>query len=146
ATAPLRIEQQPTVGESAAGLLRTALCVETRNGILHVFTPPVEDADAYIELIAAIERAASSVGTPVRVEGYPPPYDPRLGKFAVTPDPGVIEVNIQPAYSWDEMSRNTSVLYDEARQARLSTEKFMLDGRHAGTGGGNHVVLGGGTP
>jgi uncharacterized protein (DUF2126 family)/transglutaminase-like putative cysteine protease len=136
----------PKPGVSASGLLRTAICVEPREGMLHVFAPPVEEVDDWVDLVAAIERAASSVGTPVRIEGYPPPGDPRLGKFAVTPDPGVIEVNIHPAFSWGELAGNTEILYEEARQARLTTEKFMLDGRHAGTGGGNHVVLGGGVP
>jgi uncharacterized protein (DUF2126 family)/transglutaminase-like putative cysteine protease len=140
------VEQPPRAGESATGLLRTALCVEPREGILHVFMPPLDDTDAYIELVAAIERAASSLATPVRIEGYAPPADPRLGKFAVTPDPGVLEVNIHPAPSWSDLSRNTTALYEEAHLCRLGTEKFMIDGRHTGTGGGNHVVLGGPTP
>src|SRR4249920_2039289 len=83
---------------------------------------------------------------PVVLEGYLPPNDPRLKRFAVTPDPGVIEVNIHPAHNWDELTENTRTLYDEARLARLGTEKFMLDGRHTGTGGGNHVTVGGPTP
>jgi uncharacterized protein (DUF2126 family) len=57
----------------------------------------------------------------------------------------VIEVNIHPASDWDELSHNVTALYEEARLARLGTEKFMLDGRHTGTGGGNHVTIGGPT-
>ncbi len=80
--------------------------------------------------------------TPVLLEGYTPPYDPRLNTIRVTPDPGVIEVNMHPAASWDELVKNTPALYEEARLTRLATEKFMLDGRHTGTGGGNHIIVG----
>ncbi len=80
------------------------------------------------------------------MEGYEPPHDHRLKRFAITPDPGVIEVNIHPAHSWGELLSNTQAVYKEARLARLATEKFMLDGRHTGTGGGNHVTIGGATP
>jgi uncharacterized protein (DUF2126 family)/transglutaminase-like putative cysteine protease len=129
-----------------ADVVRTALCTETREGILHVFMPPLASAEAYLDLVAAVEACAGEISTPVRVEGYAPPRDPRIGQLAVTPDPGVIEVNIHPARSWDDLVSNTTTLYEEARQARLATEKFMVDGRHTGTGGGNHVVLGGATP
>src|SRR5262249_581454 len=122
-------------------VVRTALCVEPREGRLHVFMPPVEDAEDYLTLAAAVEATAADLRTPVLLEGYAPPFDPRLDHFHVTPDPGVIEVNVHPAHGWDELARNTTTLYEEAHQARLSTEKFMLDGRHTGTGGGNHVIL-----
>jgi uncharacterized protein (DUF2126 family)/transglutaminase-like putative cysteine protease len=133
-------------GESARDVVRTALCVEVRNDILHVFFPPLELLEDYLALIAAVEATAKQLATPVRVEGYAPPSDIRLKKFAVTPDPGVIEFNIQPSATWRELVANTKTLYEEARLARLGTEKFMLDGKHTGTGGGNHVTVGGDTP
>jgi uncharacterized protein (DUF2126 family)/transglutaminase-like putative cysteine protease len=130
----------------ADAVVRTALAVEARQGRLWVFLPPVGSAEDYIELIAAIEETAARVNMPVLVEGYPPPYDSRLRVIKVTPDPGVIEVNIHPAHNWRELIDNTIALYEEARESRLGTEKFMLDGRHTGTGGGNHVTLGGNSP
>ncbi len=139
-------DQQPVVGQSASWVVRTAICVEPREGRLHVFMPPLRRLEDYLELLAAIEDTAEELSTPVVIEGEAPPYDPRMNHLKVTPDPGVIEVNIQPAHSWDELVHTTTVLYEEARLSRLGTEKFMLDGRHSGTGGGNHVVLGGATP
>jgi uncharacterized protein (DUF2126 family)/transglutaminase-like putative cysteine protease len=133
-------------GESAKQVVRTALCVEVRNGILHVFMPPLALLEDYLALVTAIETVAASLKTPVRLEGYTPPSDDRLKKFAVTPDPGVIEFNIHPTTSWRELVANTKTLYEEARLSRLGTEKFMLDGKHSGTGGGNHVTVGGVTP
>jgi len=137
---------RPERGRSAGGLVRTALCIEPRNGVLHVFMPPTSTLEEYLDLVAAIEDTATELHQPIRVEGYTPPSDYRLERLQVTPDPGVIEVNIHPVKNWKDLVRNTEILYEEARQTRLGTEKFMIDGRHTGTGGGNHVVLGGATP
>lgn len=126
--------------------VRSALCVEPRDGHLHVFLPPLTDLAHWLDLIAAIETVAAELEMPVVLEGYPAPYDARLQRMSVTPDPGVIEVNIHPANNWQELVDHTEALYEEARLARLGTEKFMVDGRHTGTGGGNHVTLGGATP
>src|SRR6266850_128529 len=135
----------PKPGESAAGVVRSALCVEPRHGRLHVFMPPVGSTEDYLDLVAAIEATASALKTPIVMEGTPPPSHSRLNHFGVTPDPGVIEVNMHPAHSWNDLVMQTTVLYEEARVSRLGTEKFMLDGRHTGTGGGNHIVIGGPT-
>ena len=131
---------------SDPSVIRTALCVEPREGRLHVFMPPVARTEDYLDLLAAIEGTAAELSMPVIIEGEPPPTDPRLNHFTVTPDPGVIEVNLHPAHSWTDLVAYTTTLYEEARQSRLGTEKFMLDGRHTGTGGGNHIVVGGPTP
>lgn len=138
-------QKPPAPFESAADVVRTALCAEPRGGRLYLFMPPAEALEDYIELVAAIEDTARGMKLPVILEGYEPPKDPRLATLRVTPDPGVIEVNIHPAHSWEELVGQTTHLYEAAHQTRLSTEKFMLDGRHTGTGGGNHFVLGGAT-
>ncbi len=130
----------------AAPAPRTALCVEPRDGRLHVFLPPTSHLEHYLHLVAAVEDTAATLGETVILEGYPPPSDPRLRCIKVTPDPGVIEVNIHPARDWEDLVANTVTLYREARLSRLGTEKFMIDGRHTGTGGGNHVTIGGPTP
>ncbi|MGB5397094.1 MAG: transglutaminase family protein [Gammaproteobacteria bacterium] len=126
--------------------VRTALCIEPRNGNLHVFLPPISQLNHWLELIGHIETTAKELAMPIILEGYEAPHDHRLKRFSVTPDPGVIEVNIHPTSSWKQLVENTEILYEEAHQSRLGTEKFMLDGRHTGTGGGNHVTLGGASP
>jgi uncharacterized protein (DUF2126 family) len=140
----------PAVRSAAATtpgqVVRTALCVEPRQGRLHVFMPPLDHLEDYLDLVAAVERTAADLQMPIVLEGYLPPQDARIQQIKVTPDPGVIEVNTQPVGAWDELVENTIALYEDARQTRLGTEKFDLDGTHRGTGGGNHVVLGGATP
>jgi uncharacterized protein (DUF2126 family)/transglutaminase-like putative cysteine protease len=136
----------PYVGQSAPWIIRSALCIEPRHGRLHVFMPPCYTVEDYLDLITQIEETAAELNMPVIIEGYTPPNDPRLNNLKVTPDPGVIEVNMQPAHNWNELVNITSGIYEDARQTRLGCNKFMVDGRHTGTGGGNHIVMGGATP
>lgn len=141
--APLYHQSLPVIGQEEPGVVRTALCVEARNGMIHVFYPPLYTAEDWLDLTAAVEDTAAEMGRKIFIEGYEPPHDPRLLSFSVTPDPGVIEVNIHPASNWADQVQRTEELYNIARETGLATEKFMLDGRHVGTGGGNHVVMGG---
>ena len=159
---PQGFMQPPTRFESAHGFTRTALCVEARDprrasgpkaeaqgeksSMLYVFMPPLARLEDYLDLLTAIEATAEALKVKIVIEGYPPPRDPRLKVLQVTPDPGVIEVNIHPAHNWRELVQHTEFLYQAAFETRLSAEKFMTDGRHTGTGGGNHFVLGGATP
>nr|WP_249802245.1 MULTISPECIES: transglutaminase family protein [unclassified Bradyrhizobium] len=126
--------------------VRTAMSVEVRDGVLCAFMPPVEQIEDYLEMIAALEATAEEMQLQVHVEGYPPPFDPRVDVIKVTPDPGVIEVNVQPAKNWREAVDITVGLYEDAGKTRLGANRFLVDGRHTGTGGGNHVVVGGSSP
>ncbi|MGR8998309.1 MAG: transglutaminase family protein, partial [Gammaproteobacteria bacterium] len=140
---PEIIEQDP--GDDAAiqvEVPHTALCVEARNGRLYIFMPPLTMLEHYLELVAAIEATAESLALPIVMEGYEPPRDYRIERLMVTPDPGVIEVNIHPSKTWQELVEKTTILYEQAHLSRLGTEKFMQDGRHTGTGGGNHITMG----
>ena len=132
--------------DSELEIVHTALCIQPRDGRLYIFMPPLTRIENYLELVSFIESTAQTLGLPVIIEGYEPPWDPRVQKLQITPDPGVIEVNIHPSSTWPELVNNIQALYEEARLGRLGTEKFMLDGKHSGTGGGNHVTLGGATP
>lgn len=139
-------QQYSEADEDADDLVRTALCIEPRDGNLYIFMPPFVYLEQYLDLLTSIEQTAADLKLKIIIEGYTPPTDIRLEKFSISPDPGVIEVNVHPVSSWNELVKNTEILYEEARQARLSTEKFMLDGRHTGTGGGNHITVGADTP
>ncbi len=140
-------EQPPADAETPLqGVPHTAVCVECREGRLYIFFPPFTHIEHYLQLLAAVEATSTALSLPIILEGYDPPIDTRIERLLVTPDPGVIEVNIHPAKNWRDLSDNMTVLYEIARNCRLGTEKFMLDGRHTGTGGGNHITIGGATP
>ena len=136
---------RPARGQSARSSIKTAICAEVRNGTLYLFMPPLTVLEDYLDLVGHIEAVTASLGMRVLLEGYRPPEDDRLRQVLVTPDPGVIEVNVQPSSDWHGLQTQTELLYDEAAKIGLAPEKFMLDGRHTGTGGGNHFVLGGAT-
>ncbi|WP_135454070.1 transglutaminase family protein [Mycobacterium sp. DL99] len=142
----VRAEPDDAALEPADEAPTTALVAEIRSGFLYIYLPPTEELDDFVDLVARVESAAAKLDTPVVIEGYGPPPDPRIAAMSITPDPGVIEVNVAPTAGFAEQKAQLETLYEQARQARLSTESFDVDGTHGGTGGGNHITLGGITP
>ncbi len=124
----------------------TALCTQIVEGNLHLFLPPIKDINQFLDLLHTIEITAESLNIPVILEGYQAPYNKNIVKLAVTPDPGVVEVNVHPADSWQGITNIYDTLFQAADEVGLGTNKFMLDGKHTGTGGGNHITLGGSSP
>jgi len=145
-TVDVSVATKQQAGDLTKRNIRSTLCVEIREGSLYVFVPPLTSAESWVLLMGSIERACVKADVYPVIEGYEPPKDARLQSFRITPDPGVIEVNIHPSASFGELVSRTETLYEAARASRLGAEKFMVDGRHTGTGGGNHVTLGGHTP
>jgi uncharacterized protein (DUF2126 family) len=148
--AVLPLEAEPTALndtpiESPANSIRVAMAVEAKQGIIRIFVPPYTSARSFLDAIAAIENTAQETGFPVLIEGYPPSDHKAIGKFQITPDPGVIEANIHPASNWDDLVEITKILYEQARACRLGTEKYLRDGRRISTGGGAHITIGGET-
>ena len=135
----------PVTGESAKDSIRPALCVEAREGRLHVFLPYLPKLPDYLDLLAAVEDTCAFLRKPVWIEGYPPPADPRMRSFSITPDPGVVEVNLPPAANWDELSRLHHLVFEEAARNRLTAQKFLYNGKYTATGGGSHITIGGPT-
>lgn len=143
---PEKAAEEETTPEFDVYTVKTALCIEVREGKIHFFMPPLTYMEHYLDLLASIEAAAQKLNLGVVIEGYAPPHDNRVTKLSLSPDPGVLEVNIHPAKNWNELVNNYDILFEQARLSRLSTEKFNLDGKHTGTGGGNHITIGGSTP
>ena len=137
---------EPEQAISATEIVRTAISIEPRDGILRVFLPPLESGEAFIELVEAVERAAFRCQYPIQLEGYPAPHSPQLKRMAITPDPGVLEVNVPPVDNWSDQVAQFQTLYEECHNLHLAADKFEVDGRHIGTGGGCHVVVGGAQP
>ena len=131
--------------DTASELIRPALCVQVRNGRLHVSLPYAPVIADYLDLVAAVEDTCRYLNMPVWVEGYAPAADPRLGSFSVTPDPGVLEINLPPAENWDKLENILTLVDEEARSNGLGAEKFNFNGNQDATGGGSHIVIGGAT-
>ncbi|MCX6938050.1 MAG: transglutaminase family protein [Verrucomicrobia bacterium] len=145
-------------GDSLAGLrlplaalsetrLRRALTAELCDGSITVFIPPLLH-EGYVALVQAIERAVKKCGLrDLVLAGYAPPYDAaRLPTIGFASDPGVLEINLTPCPDWCAYDDQLRDLYAAADAVGLCAQKFQLNGREVGTGGGAHLVFGGPTP
>ncbi len=128
---------------AAPNSIRVALCVEVRQGTVHVYLPPIASARSFADVVMAVEVTAESLDMAVVLEGTPPPSRQGIQGFQITPDPGVIEVNIHPAASWSELVRIHQALDQEAIAVGLASHRYGWDGRGWGTGGGAHITIGG---
>ncbi|HEY0189802.1 MAG TPA: transglutaminase family protein [Kofleriaceae bacterium] len=135
----------PRPAEPLSGI-RTALAIEPRDGELWVFLPPCASFDEFCALVAAVDQARAATGSDAHLEGYGPPPSPDRLRFAVTPDPGVLEVNLPPVASCREAVALHQTVFDAALASGLTAERYLLDGRAAGSGGGNHITIGGASP
>ncbi|HEY1418666.1 MAG TPA: transglutaminase family protein [Myxococcaceae bacterium] len=146
--APTKSAREPLVRQRPSarpGAVRTALCVEGREGELRVFLPPLARAEDFLGLVEVLDGVRAETGLPLLLEGYIPPRSPLLRRFSVTPDPGVLEVNVPPAASGREHAGILEATFEAALHAGLHSEKYLLDGRISGSGGGHHLTLGGPT-
>ncbi|HEU5056863.1 MAG TPA: transglutaminase family protein, partial [Kofleriaceae bacterium] len=138
-----RLAVAPPARAAEQRTIRTALCVEERNGQLHVFLPPQTDAADWFALVELVDAVRCELETDVVLEGYGPPPSPAVKKIAVAPDPGVLEVNLPPTRSAREHADLMATVFEAALHAGLHSEKYLVDGRQAGSGGGHHLTLGG---
>jgi uncharacterized protein (DUF2126 family)/transglutaminase-like putative cysteine protease len=139
-------KQLLAAARAAPATIRTALCVERREGTLFAFLPPSATAEEFLALVEAVDQARRATGVEVQLEGYPPPSSPLLSRLAVTPDPGVLEVNLPPRTSGRAHAALLDTVFEAGLHAGLHSEKWLLDGRLAGSGGGHHVTVGGPVP
>ena len=146
-TAPEPDPLPPVVSpnDDAQELIRPSLCIQIRDGRLHVLLPYAPILADYLDLVSAVEDTCQHLQMPVWIEGYAPAIDPRLKSLSVTPDPGVLEINLPPARDWEELEHVNCRLDAKARQNRLVSEKYGFNGNCEATGGGSHIVIGGAT-
>ena len=136
-------------GGRTRGRSRRPRCASRcRDGQLHVFLPPLERLEHVRRPGRGASRRPRRARPARRARGLPATVRPPARQARSSrPDPGVIEVNVQPASSWPELvdimttvSTPTPAPPGSARRSSISTA------RHTGTGGGNHLTLGGPTP
>ena len=78
----------------------------------------------YLDLVAAVEAPPRELEHAGRDRGLPAARRSAASNhFKITPDPGVIEVNIQPAHSWDELVENTTTSCTRRRAKRGSAPR-----------------------
>lgn len=128
---------------TAPNSIQVALTVEIHAGNLQIFIPPISSTECFLDLIAQLETTAQSLGLPIQLTGYLPSDHGGLTGFQITPDPGVIEVNIHPIAHWPELVSLHEQLYAAATECGLTCQKIAADGLPTDTGGGAHITIGG---
>ena len=125
---------------------KRALTIEVRDGQFHVFLPPLRQKP-FLTLLENIVSALHTAGIgPAIFAGYVPNDESgRWCKLGIAADPGVIEVNLPPCFTWAEYEAWLHTLERACEPAGLRSFKQTHDGEILGTGGGNHILFGGPT-
>ncbi|MBI5517085.1 MAG: transglutaminase family protein [Deltaproteobacteria bacterium] len=86
------------------------------------------------------------VSWPLGLEGpkvTPPPWDASQAWLTVTPDPGVVEVNMAPSGELQGFARHTLAVYAAAEEVGLSPLRYQYNGVVTDSGGGGQLTFGG---
>lgn len=119
---------------------------EEAPGVVRVELPGLPDVPAFVALLQDLAEAARRAEQPALVlAGCPPPVNPSAAWTTVTPDPGVIEVNMAPAPNVSTFLDWMRELHGAASRHSLSPERYWFNGDVADSGGGGHLTLGGPT-
>ena len=123
------------------GELRQVLTLERDHSGWALFLPPL-DREPLELLLQRIAHHSHGWQQPELSGVLPWDAHEHWQLLGLTADPGVLEVNLPVCHSWQEYARWIALLEDAGAAAGLRSWKQEGD-RSEGTGGGNHLLLGG---
>jgi len=130
---------------AAAGARLFTLGVE--DGCVVLELPAYRSVDLFAAFLGVLAGACRSVELPALIlRGHPPPVDDRVAFATITPDPGVIEVNMAPCRSVAELYAAQRAIHAAAVGERLSARRRHFNGEVTDSGGGGHLTFGGRHP
>ncbi|MBX3271016.1 MAG: transglutaminase family protein [Sandaracinaceae bacterium] len=119
----------------------------SEDGHVALELPAFESVDLFVGFLGVVAAAARALPLDALIlRGYPPPVDDRVAFTTVTPDPGVVEVNMAPCRSATELHHASRAIHAAAAAAELSPARRQYNGEVTDSGGGGHLTFGGPRP